>query len=236
MTLNPFGSRRRHRDAAMPGARAYATAPVPRPSTPWREARWCALDFELTGLDPRADEIISFGAIPIDGGRARLGGATAGLVRPQRELSEAAIRVHGIRAADLAQAPPLAEAIDPLLAALAGRVLVVHAAAVERTFLRAALRRLGLRLRNPIADTEVLGHVWLHDRGRALRRRLGLSELAGRLGLPADRPHDALSDALTTAQVFIALATHLEATAPETVGDLSRAHRRLEALRAFDPR
>ena len=40
--------------------------------------------------------------------------------------------------------------------------------------------------------------------------QLGLTELASRLGLPAHRPHHALGDALTTAQVFLALATHLE--------------------------
>ena len=121
--------------------------------TPWREARYCVADLELSGLDPRRHEIISFGALPIDAGRVRLQGAASGLVRPTRPLAEEAIRVHGIRAADLADAPPLAEALDPLLHAMAGRVLVAHHAAIERAFLGAALRRLGVRLRGPVLDT-----------------------------------------------------------------------------------
>ena len=65
-------------------------------------------------------------------------------------LGEASIVVHGIRTIDLEQAPPLDKAIAPLLEAMAGRVLVAHAAAVERSFLKAALRRQGARLREPI--------------------------------------------------------------------------------------
>ena len=217
------------------GAGAYSRARPPRGSLPWRAAGYCAVDLELSGLDPRRDEILSFGAVPIDGGRVQPGAAVQGRVLPQRAVSETSIRVHGLRAADLAAAPPLHIAIDPLLAAMAGRVLVVHVAAVERGFLRPALRRQSLRLRGPIVDTSVLGALWLHERDGRRPQRLSLTELSGELGLPAHNPHDALADALTTAQVFIALATHLDARGPETVRSLSTASRRLESLRAYPP-
>lgn len=211
-------------------ARAYARAGLPRRGTPWLEADWCALDFELTGLHPRDDEIVSFGAIPIHQGRLQLRDAVSRLVRAPRESSEAAVRVHGIRTIDLAHLPPLADAIAPLLRAITGRVLVVHTAAIERAFLRRALRQQGLRLRGPIVDTEVLGRLWLHDREGSVRRHLSLTDLAAALGLPAERPHDALGDAQTTGQAFIALAAHLDSVSPETVGTLSQASRRLDAL------
>jgi DNA polymerase III subunit epsilon len=215
---------------------AYATAKLPRGRTPWREAAWCAVDLELTGLDPREHEIISFGAIPIDDGRIRLDAAVEGLARPRGAITESSIRVHGIRAADLARAPRLVDAIGPLLGAITGRLLVVHAAAVERAFLGRALRECGLRLRGPLIDTEVLGRVWLHERDGHCPKRLSLGDLATALGLPADRPHQALGDALTTAQVFIALAAHLDALQDETAGGLARAGQRLKLLRAFDGR
>ena len=50
----------------------------------------------------------------------------------------------------------------------------------------------------------------------------GLGGLARSLGLPVHRPHHADGDALTTAQVFIALATHLEFEDPLTLADLVR--------------
>ena len=49
-----------------------------------------------------------------------------------------------------------------------------------------------------------------------------LSDLARVAGLPVHRPHHADGDALTTAQAFIALATHLEAFETQTVGSLER--------------
>jgi DNA polymerase-3 subunit epsilon len=219
--------------ARAPQATAYAASRPPAPRTPWREAGWCAVDLELSGLDPRRHEIISFGAIPIEDGRIRLAGAVSGLVRPSRPLSEASIRVHGIRAADLLEAPPLREAIGPLLEAMAGRALVVHMARVERAFLGRALRRERVRLRGPIADTSTIGPLWLCERDGSAPRELSLAALAQALGLPSDAEHDALGDALTTAQVFISAATHLDARGAETVRSLVRAELRLQAALAY---
>lgn len=229
----PLAARGRNLD---PAAKAYESAALPRGRTPWRDAPWCALDFEMTGLDPREDEIISFGAIPIEAGRLQLQAAVSRRVRPSREIGEASIPVHGIRDIDLVSAPLLAAGIGPLLEAIAGRVPVFHAAAIDRPFLRQALREMGVRLRNSFVDTEVLGRLWLHDRDGHLRQRLSLGDLASELRLPAERPHDSLADALTTAQVFIALATHLDSMHPETVSSLVRALHRVDAVRMFqDP-
>ena len=214
----------------------YAAARPPARRTRWDAARWCVVDLELSGLDPRRHEIVSFGAIPIEEGRAQLAHAVSGLVRPAGPLSESAIRIHGIRAADLADAPPLADAIAPLLEAMAGRALVAHVAHVERAFLGRALRREGVRLRGPIADTSVLGRLWLCERDGRAPRDPTLHELAQALGLPARGAHDALGDALTTAQVFIAAASHLDALGGETVGSLAHAERRLKALARLPPR
>jgi DNA polymerase-3 subunit epsilon len=214
------------------GALAYKRARRPRGRTPWRQASYCAVDLELSGLDPKRDEIVSFGAIPIEDGRVQLGAAVHGRVRPLRAMSETAIRVHGMRAVDLAGAPPLDVAIDPLLAVMAGRIPVVHVAAIERGFLRPALRRQGVRLRGPMIDTSVLGLIWLHERDGHGPRHTSLSELAAALGLPSHHPHDAVGDALTTAQAFVALATHLDALQAESVRSLASAAQRLELLRA----
>lgn len=216
-----------------PGARAYAQAKLPPRRMAWRSAGYCAVDLELGGLDPRRDEIVSFGAVPIEEGRVRLGESVSGRVRPRRAMDEASIRVHGLRAVDLREAPELQDALDPLLAALAGRIPVVHFAEVERGFLRRAFRLLGVRIRAQMVDTSVLGALWLAERDGTAPRRLPLAELAAALHLPSHRPHDAAGDSLTTAQVFLALATHLSAGRAETVGSLVTAERRLQTARLF---
>ena len=202
-------------------AARFAAAPAPRADTPWREAEWCAIDLELTGLH-RQDEIIAIGAVPIRAGALILGEAMYTLVRPGRPPRHDAILVHKLREADLEQAPALDEAIDRLLDVLAGRLPVFHTSMVERTFLGRELRRRRLRLPAD-ADTEVLGRLWLRRRDGVTPAGLPLARLAAALNQPAEDPHHALGDALTTGKAFIALATHLESAGYGTVGALTHA-------------
>ena len=203
-----------------------------RGRAPWRLAHFCVVDLELSGLDPKYDEIISFAAVPIDAGRVVAGNAVYGLSRNTRPLPEESVLVHGIRTVDLADAPPLDEAIGPLLTVMTGRVLVAHAAWIERSFLDPVLRRHGTRLRGPILDTRDLGQLLAMERG-VPSAAPSLTGLARSLGLPVHRPHHALGDALTTAQVFIALATLLDGYAPQTVRSLSLAGKRARTLRVY---
>ncbi|MGH2913900.1 MAG: exonuclease domain-containing protein [Solirubrobacteraceae bacterium] len=203
----------------------FARAASPRPRTPWREAEWCAVDLELTGLEP-AGEIISIGAVPIRDGALILGQALYTLARPNRPPRHAAVLVHKLRFTDLADAPRVDEAIDQLLDTLAGRVPVFHTAFVERAFLGRELRRRRLRLPRD-ADTEALGRLWLLQRDGAAPKGLPLARLAATLNQPAEDPHHALGDALTTAKAFVALASHLDRRSAETVGSLQRGGERL---------
>jgi len=211
-------------------AGAYARTARPPERTPWREAGWCALDLELTGLDPSKDAIIAVGAVPIEEGRVQLGQSLYTLVRTSRPSVEAAILMHKLRVADLADAPPLEAALDMVLEILAGRVPVFHTALVERSFLKPLFLRR--RLRFPAAaDTEVLGRRWLRARGESGPGWLSLARLAQMLGLPQEPAHHALGDAMTTASTFIALATQLDRVEPQTVGSLAWADDRLRAPR-----
>jgi DNA polymerase III subunit epsilon len=208
-----------------PAARAYRDAPLPTADAPWRDVDFTVIDLETTGLDPRSDEIISFGTVTVAGGRVRLDDARYELVRPERMPDADTIRIHGLRETDLVDAPPLSERLDQVLEALTGRALVAHVAAIERAFLRAALSARGLDLRNPWVDTAELDRELRGRRGSdpAETDPIGLSDLAKSLGLPVHRPHHADGDALTTAQAFIALATHLESIEdPLTLRSLTR--------------
>lgn len=216
-------------------ARSYAVAAPPARSLSWKEACWSVVDLELTGLDPAADEIIAFAVVTVARGRVRLGDAVFRLVRPRHMPGPETIRIHGLREADLAQAPPLDVLLDVLLEAITGRGLVAHGAQVEGRFLSAALHARGLRLQNPIVDTAALAtELWRLDRSLPGKAPRALSDLARALNLPVHRPHHADGDALTTAQCFLALATRLERFGAATVGaleDISRPPTALSRLR-----
>ena len=207
-----------------PAEVAFLGTPLPSADSPWRDVDFTVIDFETTGLNSSADEIISFATVTVSSGRVTLADAQYELVRPDRMPSPDTIRIHGLREADLTDAPPLGDVLDRLLAALAGRALVAHVASVEQGFLGAALTTRGLELPNPWVDTAAM------DRERRRLRRLppaatdpvGLSDLARSLGLPVHRPHHADGDALTTAQAFIALATHLDSIQRQTLATLQQ--------------
>ncbi len=213
--------------AASAGIRAdYAETPPPDLSTPWRQADFCVVDFETTGLDPASDEIISFAALHIARGRLRLDDARYQLIRPRRMPGRETILIHGLRRAELVDAPSLAEALDGLLEALTGRAMVAHVASIEAGFLGAALGEHGIRLINPIIDTAALAAELFRLRDQGRTAPVGLTPLAETLGLPVHRPHEADGDALTTAQVFLALAAHLDQFSPQTVGSMERLSHR----------
>jgi DNA polymerase III subunit epsilon len=175
---------------------------------PWREVEYVVVDLETTGLDLKRDAIASYGAVLIRDGRIVVADNIYGLVRPTCDISAESIAVHTLRRADVADAPPLSQAVPVLDRLLEGRVLVAHAAWVEQAFLSRAFAASGISLRSPVIDTAALARA---DgiAPRTLLTEPDLEWVAGAIGLPVVSPHHALGDAITTAQVFLALASRL---------------------------
>ncbi|GIU96899.1 MAG: DNA polymerase III subunit epsilon [Actinomycetota bacterium] len=195
---------------------------------PWTAAALAALDFETTGLDPARDAVVSFGVVPVLEGRVVVGEAVYREVAPSAPLTATSIVVHGLRPADLAGAPGLEEARVELATALAGRFVLAWAAGVEAGFLArifgGSTRAWRRRIIDVLRLAEVAGEV--PEDGRP-----SLAAVAARLRVPVERPHHALDDALTTAQVFLVLASRLAPRGYDTPGRLLRASRSVPAPR-----
>jgi DNA polymerase-3 subunit epsilon len=166
-------------------------------------------DLETTGLDFKTDEIISIGAVQIQSGRVITEANYYREVRPNQDPTSSSIRIHGIRAVDLAGALPIESVMPEFAELLRGRVVVAHAAWVESGFLRERLESVNLDFSKRLIDTaslarrcEIVEDNFDHEPSLEL--------LARTLKLPVYSPHHALGDALTTAIVFLALATELE--------------------------
>ena len=200
-------------------------------SSSWRAAPFVVVDLETTGLDPKRDEVVSFAAFPVEEGRIAAAGVVHGLVRPRNPPAPASVEIHGLRASDLAAAPPAPAALEPLARALDGRIPVVHHAWVERSFLGA----LGMRLPRRMVDTAQLWRLLCVQRGEGDPGAGTLAQIARGLGMPLHRPHVAEGDALTTAQLFLALATHLEGHGLGSVRDLTGAERQVQAFGLWHP-
>lgn len=163
-----------------------------------------ALDTETTGMSPAdGHRLVEVARVAITGGT--LGESWSSLVQPGRPIPPDASRVHGITDAMVAAAPAAPAVGGELRAACADLPLVFHNAPFDLPFLIALFREAAAPpLLNPIVDTLGLA------RGLFGTGSNSLSALAQRLGLPAESAHRALSDARTTARLFVELSGRWE--------------------------
>jgi len=203
-----------------------------RPSAPerrsrrgdWRSAELVALDFETTGLDLDRDEVISFGLIPILGGRIDLSGQLYQEVAPSVEPSRSSIPIHHLRAQDLATAPAMQEVADAFRGTLSGRFILAWAAEVEIAFLRKVFGGGRRAWRRRTIDVRTLIMAVEGPSGDVGRRpsNYALSAAATRFGVPVEQTHHALDDAFMTAELFLVAANTLEARGRGSIRDLLR--------------
>lgn len=209
-----------------PGAMTLPVAPPRARGVPWREVEYVALDFETTGLDFRSDTVISYGVVPVRRGRAIVGESAHQLIDPHVPPSPRSQTIHELRPQDLAGSPSLAEARGQLRSALDGRYLLVWFAGVEVHFLDAIFGGGKRRWRRRTIDVRNLA-IAADGLGGAARDTPGypLTGTAERYGVPVADAHQALDDALVTAQLFLVLAGKLQRTPDPTLRELVRLGR-----------
>ena len=223
--FSPSLERRRARAAARasgPLADFYRV-PVQPPSTPADQLRLLALDIETTGLDPRRDTVLSVGWVPVDGDTISFAGAGHVVLAADAEVGQSAV-FHGITDDQVAAGTPVADALEQVLAALAGRAMLAHFATIETRFLSLLCERLhGAPLVTPVVDTLVL-HDRLVNRGfddEARAGELRLWNARTRYGLPRYRAHGALTDAIACAELYLAHVAEVSLERPQTLATLS---------------
>jgi DNA polymerase-3 subunit epsilon len=181
----------------------------------WDEVAYWALDLETGGLDARRDPVISVGMVPVRGGTIRLGEGYRTLVRPEggADIDPASVVAHQLVAGEVAAAPPFAEVLPEIDRRLREGVLIVHHQSIDVVFLRREYRRLGRTWPAPrVVDTARLlamaGRLSQPDLASDQIER-NLSRARRQYGLPEYDAHDALLDAVATAELFLVLRKHL---------------------------
>ena len=173
-----------------------------------------SLDFETSGLDASKDHIVSAGYVVIDGGEIQLSTARHELVKLDSSLTEESVVIHKITDDDASAGRPLEEVVGRLLQTLAGKVMVAHHALVETSFLTQACHKLyGISPRFPAIDTMKIAMRWLERRNKEIEQGdLRLFNLRKRYGLPVYQAHNALSDAIATAELLQAQIAHMDSS------------------------
>jgi DNA polymerase III subunit epsilon len=197
------------------------------PSPPWDEVVYWALDLETGGLDARTDAILSVGMIPVRAGGIRLGESFATLVRPEGSdhIDPGSIAAHQLVPRDVSGAPGLADVLGEIDVRIREGALLVHQASIDVAFLKRAFKRVGRRWPAPTVIDTVALLMKAAKRARLIHPDapdhepdLNLQGARRRQGLPDYGQHDALTDAISTAELFLALRRRLAA---RTLRDLS---------------
>jgi DNA polymerase-3 subunit epsilon len=191
---------------------------MPHRSSRFEDIEFVALDIETTGLNPATAQVLSVGWVLLRNGRVALDTAESHLVRPSRGVGNSA-SVHGLTDTVVIQGEHWADVLDQVVWNLQGRVLLVHHAGLDKLLLdRLCMLRYGARLYVPVVDTMALE---LRDQQRRhhieSRKSLRLGELREHFGLPRYSAHDSLVDAISTAELLMAMVAHRKST---VLGDL----------------
>ena len=188
---------------------------------PLAQLSYTVFDTETTGVEPSAgDRIISLGAVRIVNGRLLKQEAYEQLVDPQRPVPADSVRIHGIRAQDLAGQPVLRAVLPAFQRFCEDTVLVAHNAAFDMRFLELAEEESGVRFTQPVLDTLLLSAVVHGD-----LQDHGLEAIAERLGVAVVGRHTALGDALMTGEIFLRLLPLLAQHGVTTLGEALEASR-----------
>ena len=179
------------------------------------ELTYTVFDAETTGLEPaEGDEIIQIGAVRIVNGRLLRNETFDQLVDPRRRLDRASVRIHGISEDMLLGQPTIDEVLPAFRAFCEDTVLVGHNAAFDMRFLQLKEQSTGVRFDQPLLDTLLLSEV-IHPAQESHQ----LEAIAERLGVRIEARHNALGDAIITAQVFLRMVGLLADAGIHTLRD-----------------
>ncbi len=163
-------------------------------------------DTETTGLNPKKDEILSIGAVKIKDNKILTSQKFELFVKPTKQISIESIKIHYIRNIDLENGFEPNEALEKFLYFIENRTLVGYYLEFDVKMINKYLKPLlGINLPNKQIEVSKI----YHDKKRRVnpegRIDLRFDTIMDDLNLPIFGKHDAMSDAIMTAMMYIKL-------------------------------
>ncbi|MFI5253871.1 MAG: polyribonucleotide nucleotidyltransferase [Candidatus Limnocylindrales bacterium] len=175
------------------------------------------VDVETTGTDPKMADLLEIAVVKVKGGKISDRWST--FVKPSQPIL--GNQMHGITDADVAKAPPPAEAAKLAMDFIGDSLVVGHSVTFDLEFLaEAGAARID---QARLVDTLTLAREGYPD-----LQNYKLDTLAGFFGIDLTRNHRALPDAEATANLLLRFASDLPgriATLKSEIADSVRATR-----------
>lgn len=195
--------------------REFLSAELPDRKAYCHEVEYLAVDLEMSGLDASKDQILSIGYVPIINRQVVLNQANHHLLKVEQvDLSQTA-PIHQLRDIDLVEGESLEAGMSCLLKALRGRILVLHHAPLDSAFLDTACRQLyGVPFISPVIDTMLIEKTRNSRHHSKEHGSIRLGESRRRYNLPDYTGHNAVIDAIATAELWLAQLAHITGDQP----------------------
>jgi DNA polymerase-3 subunit epsilon len=210
--FNQFRSLEKRRQSALhkapPGVmQDYLAEPFIASGTPITQVPIVSLDLETTGLNVKQHQILSLGAVSLEQEHIKLASTWYRVARLNQALPQESVVIHNITDDEMQQGHTMENILPELLQQLKGKVMLAHYRRVEQQFLNAACQRLyGVPFLVPTIDTIELGLRSLQRKNHTIQTNdLRLFNLRKHYNLPQYKAHNALIDAIATAELFLAL-------------------------------
>ena len=207
---------------------AWRALPEPDLGSAHAGQRFVVVDVESTGLDVFSDRLIAIGAVTVESSRIALDRSFYRVLRQQRASHHDNILVHGIGGtAQTGGDDPVAVLLD-FLEHIGKSPLIGFHARFDEIMIRNAVRKyLGGGFRRTWLDLADLAPAVPGAPGGKSR---GLDEWLATFNIVNYSRHDALADALATAQLFQVMARTAEGSGSKRTADLIEAARSQEWL------
>jgi len=163
-------------------------------------------DCETTGLNPKVDNIISIGAVKVKGNKILTSQALHLFVQQNAPISAKSITIHQIRECDLDDAIKIDDAIDQFLHFIGNRPLVGYYLEFDVAMINKYIKPL-LGVTLPNTQKEISAIYYDKKIPTILQGNIDLrfDTIITDLEIPKLKAHDALSDAIMTAMMYLKL-------------------------------
>ncbi|MCP4411555.1 MAG: hypothetical protein GY808_03155 [Gammaproteobacteria bacterium] len=170
------------------------------------QTKLVAVDFETTGLNAVTDEIISMGFCPIVDDSIRLADCVHVVVKTKQQLTSENVAIHGLTDDILRQGMTQKKAFLKFLELTKDHVIVAHYHQIEKTFAQnLAVSVINKPVKLSFIDTYLFAQKRMQRRQQVITQKsLRLFNLRKQLGLPHYKAHNALEDAISTAELYLA--------------------------------
>ena len=179
--------------------------------------KFVVIDLETTGnTAKKGDKIIQFAAVVIENGK--ITEQFSSLINPQKPIPVFIEELTGINDEMVKDAPLFIEISEKVQSLLEGAYFVAHNVLFDLSFLQEELLQSGAAgFFGSVLDTVEMARI-LYPTADSYK----LSDLAEKENLAHDRPHQADSDALVTAELFLILLNRLSLLPAHTIKQLTQ--------------